>query len=52
MYAKMICMISPPSTETEISTKFRDIFQESYFSPEDVLKERDIIKNFCLKQVF
>jgi hypothetical protein len=47
MYAKMICMISPPSTEYEIITKFSKIFKTSYFSPEEVSNEREIIKRFC-----
>lgn len=49
MYAKMICMIFPPSTEKEISTKFKHIFDDNYFNPIDVLKEREIIKKFCMK---
>lgn len=49
MYAKMICMIFPPSTENEISTKFKNIFRKNYFTPTDVRREREVIQQFCLK---
>ena len=49
MYAKMICMLSPPSREKEIATKFKNIFHNNYFNSKDVLREREIIKSFCLR---